>query len=104
MQGVNERDRETVGLTRRLRPPFNQERRPGIGVEAQKGSWRERNSRVVMRNERRQRLPAGDVLFDKIGMLQADELDCEPILKVANHPTWSFADGDCRANLGSMLG
>ena len=52
---------------------------------------------------RRRRLPAGNVLFDKIRMLQPDELDREAILDMADHPTGGLADGDERADLGPLI-
>jgi hypothetical protein len=50
------------------------------------------------------RLPAGDVLFEKIGMLQADELDRKAIFEVADDPADSLADGDGGSDVGSVLG
>src|ERR1700722_8200604 len=46
------------------------------------------------------RFPAGDIFFEKIGMLQPDELDREAFLDMPNHATRRLADGDEGANIG----
>src|SRR5262249_54783248 len=49
-------------------------------------------------------LPAGDVVLDEVRVLQAQVLDCEPILEVADHPARGLADGDLRANARPLVG
>src|SRR6266852_1995135 len=52
----------------------------------------------------RRRLPAGDVLFEKVRVLQASELDRDAVLEMAYHPSQRLADGDGRADLGQLVG
>src|SRR5262249_4786585 len=49
-------------------------------------------------------LPAGDGVFDEVGVLEAQVLDREPVLKVAYHPAGGLPDGDLGANPGPMVG
>jgi hypothetical protein len=49
-------------------------------------------------------LPAGDVVFDAVRVLEAQVLDREPVLKVAYHPAGGLSDGDYGTNTWPLLG
>src|SRR5262245_11048787 len=49
-------------------------------------------------------LPAGDVILDEVGMLQAQVLDREPILEMAHHSAGGLANGDVGANSWPLFG
>src|SRR6266850_5501332 len=49
-------------------------------------------------------LPAGDVVFDAVRVLEAEVLDREPVLEVAYHPAGGLADGDLCANAWPLVG
>src|SRR5262249_7340017 len=49
-------------------------------------------------------LPAGDVVLDEVRVLEAQVLDREPVLEVADHPAGGLADGDLRANARPLVG
>src|SRR5690242_8597924 len=49
-------------------------------------------------------LPAGDVVLDEVGVLEAQVLDREPVLEVAYHPAGGLADSDLGANPGPVVG
>src|SRR5882762_4842912 len=49
-------------------------------------------------------LPAGDVVFDEVRVLEAQVLDREPLLEVAYHPAGGLADGDLCANAWPLVG
>src|SRR6266700_5173776 len=74
------------------------------------GAWtgddkpRERDAgHPARRPARRLRLPAGDVLFEKVRVLEADELDREAVLDVPDHATGGLAERDERANVGPLI-
>src|SRR3954470_22447162 len=81
----------------------NHERALRVSYRRRRETGFERNLRPVQSQLVARRLPAGDVLFEKVRVLQADELDGESIFEVANHPARCLADGHCRADLGPML-
>src|SRR5271154_6765173 len=50
------------------------------------------------------RLPAGDVLFEKVGVLQAGKLDGEAFLEVTHDASLDLAQRDQRADRRPLLG
>src|SRR5215472_4605023 len=50
------------------------------------------------------RLPAGDVFFDEVGVLEADEFDREAVLEVTDHPAGGLPDRHAGADLGPVFG
>src|SRR5438874_43244 len=55
------------------------------------------------RNARR-RLRTGDVLFEKVGVLHAGELDRKAPFDMAHHPARGLAERDQGPDLGRLLG
>src|SRR6516162_2153314 len=55
------------------------------------------------RTRKRARLPAGNILFEKVRVLQADELDREAVLDMAHDAARRFADGNEAADLGPLI-
>src|SRR5206468_4462721 len=49
-------------------------------------------------------LPAGDVVLDQVGVLEAQILDCEAIFEMAHHPAGGLADGDRAADTRPLVG
>src|SRR5215813_5271364 len=49
-------------------------------------------------------LPAGDVFFDEVGVLEADEFDREAVLEVTDHPAGGLPDRHAGADLWPVFG
>jgi hypothetical protein len=48
--------------------------------------------------------PSGDVVFQKVGMTKARELDRDAVIEVTHHPACCLADGDRCADLRTLVG
>src|SRR5262249_23708635 len=63
-----------------------------------------RTGRAVSSGRAVRRLPAGDVFFDEVGVLEADEFDREAVLEVTDHPAGGLPDRHAGAHLGPVFG
>jgi hypothetical protein len=95
-----------------LRAGLSMRKRPRAGGAFAVSVLRKREKRMEpparearqSRQLSRRPLPAGDVIFQKVGMLQAGELDGEAFLEMAHDAALHCAERDQRADRRPLVG
>src|SRR4051812_4693075 len=92
-----------AGKRMRMRRALTHASSPRCAQAGENGGMDRRRTGQASGQIARRRLRTGDVLFEKIRVLHARELDREAAFDVAHHPARGFAERDDDADLGAML-